>query len=89
MEQNILTKSNKIFENKKTKEICIRGKNLADGYLDPDSLGCIKFSDGWFKTSDIGLIQEKKLFLIVVKTIKLILGDGRCLLKGVKVIFYV
>ena len=63
MQNEFKLKSNPNDEDNTSKEIYLRGKNLADGYLEPNSLKCVGFKNGWFNTSDIGYLENNKLFL--------------------------
>jgi oxalate---CoA ligase len=39
-------------------EILVRGPTVISGYLDAPELNCQSFSNGWFKTGDIGSLDE-------------------------------
>ena len=39
-------------------EILVRGDNVTSGYLNPDAESAKAFENGWFKTGDIGAVDE-------------------------------
>jgi long-chain acyl-CoA synthetase len=39
-------------------EILVRGDNVTSGYLNPDAESASAFADGWFRTGDIGELDE-------------------------------
>ncbi|HYP05859.1 MAG TPA: AMP-binding protein, partial [Bryobacteraceae bacterium] len=39
-------------------EILVRGDNVTSGYLNPDAESAKAFEDGWFRTGDIGALDE-------------------------------
>ena len=39
-------------------EILVRGENVTSGYLNPDAESAKAFEDGWFRTGDMGSLDE-------------------------------
>lgn len=39
-------------------EILVRGDNVTSGYLNPDAESARAFEDGWFRTGDVGSVDE-------------------------------
>ena len=57
-------------------EICIRGPNMAKGYLNHPEETRIAWRDGWFRSGDIGLIDEHGYLYIVDRLKDLIITGG-------------
>ena len=43
-------------------EILVRGDNVTSGYLNPDAESAKAFEGGWFRTGDIGSLDEAGRF---------------------------
>ncbi len=58
-------------------EICIRGRNIMNGYLNnPDATHKVYWEDGWFRSGDIGLIDENGYLFIVDRLKDMIITGG-------------
>jgi long-chain acyl-CoA synthetase len=57
-------------------EICIRGPNMAKGYLNHPEETRSAWRDGWFRSGDIGLIDEDGYLYIVDRLKDLIITGG-------------
>jgi long-chain acyl-CoA synthetase len=57
-------------------EICIRGPNIAKGYLSQPEETRMVFRDGWFRSGDIGLIDEDGYLYIVDRLKDMIITGG-------------
>ncbi|MDX2301168.1 MAG: AMP-binding protein [Microscillaceae bacterium] len=58
-------------------EICAKGPNVMLGYWNrPDETAKVFDADGWFKTGDVGLMQEDGFFRIVDRKKDMILVSG-------------
>ncbi len=60
-------------------EICIRGGSLAAGYLDDPALTQAKFADGWWRSGDLGVIDNAGMLSVQGRL------DNRINTGGVKV----
>jgi long-chain acyl-CoA synthetase len=58
-------------------EICIRGHNIMKGYLDnPAETEAAFWKDGWFRSGDIGILDEKGYLFIVDRLKDMIITGG-------------
>ncbi|MGE5258976.1 MAG: class I adenylate-forming enzyme family protein [Hyphomicrobiales bacterium] len=57
-------------------EICIRGPNIAKGYLNQPEETRTAFRDGWFRSGDIGVIDEDGYLYIVDRLKDMIITGG-------------
>jgi long-chain acyl-CoA synthetase len=58
-------------------EIAIRGHNVMKGYWrKPDETGAVLGTDGWFRTGDIGRVDEDGYFFIVDRLKDLVIRGG-------------
>lgn len=58
-------------------EICIRGRNVMKGYLDnPEATNAGMWNGEWFRSGDIGVIDERGYFYIVDRLKDLIITGG-------------
>jgi long-chain acyl-CoA synthetase len=58
-------------------EICIKGPQVMAGYWQrPDETAKVMTPDGWFKTGDVGIMDEKGFFRIVDRKKDMILVSG-------------
>ena len=58
-------------------EICIKGPQVMAGYWQrPDETAKVMTADGWFKTGDVGVMDEKGFFRIVDRKKDMILVSG-------------
>jgi len=58
-------------------EICIKGPQVMAGYWQrPDETAKVMTADGWFKTGDVGIMDEKGYFRIVDRKKDMILVSG-------------
>jgi Acyl-CoA synthetases (AMP-forming)/AMP-acid ligases II len=62
-EVRILDPSSNVLENGSEGEIALRSNWMLSEYLDNPDLTKVAFSDGFFKTGDLGLIDGKHLYL--------------------------
>ncbi|WP_143795837.1 AMP-binding enzyme, partial [Oenococcus oeni] len=61
----------------KTNEVQLKGPNLAKGYLNDDQRFKSKFTgDGWFKTGDVGLIDEEGFLFIKGRLDEMFISGG-------------
>lgn len=58
-------------------EILIKGENVMLGYYNDDVATKEAFSDGWFKTGDLGYIKDDYLFITGRKKNLIILSNGK------------
>ena len=58
-------------------EICIKGHNIMKGYLNnPADTESAFWKDGWFRSGDIGILDEKGYLFIVDRLKDLIITGG-------------
>ncbi len=58
-------------------EICIKGHNIMKGYLDnPEETKAAFWPDGWYRSGDIGLLDEKGYLFIVDRLKDMIITGG-------------
>ena len=58
-------------------EICVKGHNIMKGYLDnPADTESAFWKDGWFRSGDIGILDEKGYLFIVDRLKDLIITGG-------------
>jgi long-chain acyl-CoA synthetase len=58
-------------------EICIRGHNIMKGYLNnPDETSSAFWKDGWFRSGDVGLLDENGYLYIVDRIKDMIITGG-------------
>ncbi|MBI5251020.1 MAG: AMP-binding protein [Desulfomonile tiedjei] len=58
-------------------EICIRGRNIMKGYLNnPIDTKSAFWSDGWFRSGDIGVLDERDYLFIVDRLKDMIITGG-------------
>jgi fatty-acyl-CoA synthase len=58
-------------------ELCVRGPNVTRGYWnDPDATAAVTDADGWFRTGDLGYVDEQGLCYIVDRLSDLIISGG-------------
>ncbi len=58
-------------------EICIRGHNIMKGYLDnPEETRSAFWEDGWFRSGDVGLLDEDGYLFIVDRIKDMIITGG-------------
>jgi acyl-CoA synthetase (AMP-forming)/AMP-acid ligase II len=56
-------------------EVCVRGPSVVDGYLDNPEANASSFRDGWFRTGDVGTLDEDG-YLRLVGRIKELINRG-------------
>jgi long-chain acyl-CoA synthetase len=58
-------------------EICIKGHNIMKGYLDnPKDTEAAFWADGWFRSGDIGILDDKGYLFIVDRLKDMIITGG-------------
>ncbi len=58
-------------------EICIRGHNIMKGYLNnPEETKTVFWEDGWFRSGDVGLLDEDGYLFIVDRIKDMIITGG-------------
>lgn len=58
-------------------EICVRGRNVMNGYLDnPEATQAAFWEGGWFRSGDIGVFDEKGYLYIVDRLKDMIITGG-------------
>ena len=58
-------------------EICIRGRNIMNGYLNnPEATDKAFWDDGWFRSGDIGIIDKRGYLFIVDRLKDMIITGG-------------
>ncbi len=58
-------------------EICIRGHNIMSGYLDnPEETANVFWGGGWFRSGDVGLLNEHEYLFIVDRLKDMIITGG-------------
>jgi long-chain acyl-CoA synthetase len=58
-------------------EICIRGHNIMKGYLDnPEETSSAFWEDGWFRSGDVGFLDEDGYLFIVDRIKDMIITGG-------------
>ena len=65
-----------ILERGKIGEIVIRGKNVTKGYLNNPKANNDSFEEGWFRTGDIGRMDEKGFVFIEDRKKDMIIVSG-------------
>ena len=53
-------------------EICVKGKSVMPGYLNNDEANSTAFINGWFRTGDLGIINDNGILKIVGRTKEII-----------------
>ncbi len=75
-EMEILNEKNQILDVNTEGEICIRGYNVSEGYLDLPEKNKESFQNGWFHSGDFGLKDENGYFYIRGRQDSLIIKGG-------------
>ena len=57
-------------------EICIRGPNITQGYYKQPEVNAEAFVDGWFRTGDLGYLDDDGFMFLVDRRKDLILSGG-------------
>lgn len=57
-------------------EICVRGKTLFKGYVDGDTLRLPLDADGWFHTSDLGLLDDQGCLTVLGRKDNMFISGG-------------
>ncbi|MBN1254095.1 MAG: AMP-binding protein [Deltaproteobacteria bacterium] len=77
VEVQIRDETGQPVEQGKEGEICIRGPNIMKGYLDnPEATKAAFWEDGWFRSGDIGRIDENGYVYIVDRIKEIIITGG-------------
>ena len=64
-EVGIMGPANTLLQNGERGEVVVRGANVMSGYEDAPDLNAALFSDGWFRTGDLGYLDaDSHLFLV-------------------------
>lgn len=70
----ILGDDGSILEDGKVGEVCLKGTNVMSGYIDNDEANQKGFTDGWFRTGDLGKFEDG--FLSLTGRIKEMINKG-------------
>ncbi|RLQ97842.1 o-succinylbenzoate--CoA ligase [Falsibacillus albus] len=57
-------------------EIIVKGPNVTSGYLKREDANRTSFTDGWFKTGDIGYLDEEGFLFVLDRRSDLIISGG-------------
>jgi long-chain acyl-CoA synthetase len=77
VEVQIRDEKGKILEQGEKGEICIRGRNIMKGYLDnPDATQEAFWEGRWFRSGDVGVLDEKGYLFIVDRLKDMIITGG-------------
>jgi long-chain acyl-CoA synthetase len=77
VEVQIRDEKGKLVEQGEDGEICIRGHNIMKGYLDnPEATKTAFWRDGWFRSGDIGHVDENDYVYIVDRVKDMIITGG-------------
>jgi long-chain acyl-CoA synthetase len=57
-------------------EICLRGPQVAEGYLDDDDATRAAFQNGWLFTGDLGYVDEEGYLFIVDRKKEMVISSG-------------
>jgi len=77
VEVEIRDKNGNHVEQGKEGEICIRGHNIMKGYLNnPEETKSVFWENGWFRSGDVGLLDEDGYLFIVDRIKDMIITGG-------------
>jgi long-chain acyl-CoA synthetase len=77
VEIQIRDEKGKTLEQGKKGEICIRGRNIMKGYLDnPEATRAAFWEGRWFRSGDVGVMDEKGYLFIVDRLKDMIITGG-------------
>ncbi len=77
VEVEIRDLSGNIMESNQEGEICIRGRNIMPGYLNnPEETQAVFWGDGWFRSGDIGFLDDQGYLYIVDRLKDVIITGG-------------
>jgi O-succinylbenzoic acid--CoA ligase len=77
IEIKIVDDSEQFVPANKVGEILLKGKNIVQNYLNGDQWQAIKWtSDGWFKTGDMGYLDDDGYLYLVSRLSELIISGG-------------
>ena len=71
----ILDEAGKVMPTGSAAEVCVRGKNVIDGYEDNPEANSSSFVDGWFRTGDLGVLDADG-YLRLLGRIKELINRG-------------
>lgn len=71
----ILDERGNFVAGRKPGEVAIRGPNVTAGYLENDEANAAAFTNGWFRTGDLGVLDAEG-YLTLVSRIKEIINRG-------------
>jgi acyl-CoA synthetase (AMP-forming)/AMP-acid ligase II len=57
-------------------EICVAGPAVFAGYLDDDAANATAFRDGWFRTGDLGFVDESGFLYVTGRTSDMYISGG-------------
>ena len=70
-------KSNVVLEQGETGEIMLRGPNVTQGYWrNPEATAAAFTPDGWFRTGDLGFVDDDGYYFISGRAKELIISGG-------------
>ena len=75
-----IVKDGIVLERDSIGEIEVKGASVTDGYYDDDELTKASFDDGWFKTGDMGYIDNRNYLYVKgrIKNIIIVSGKNVC-----------
>ena len=76
VEVRIVNSENKVVPQGETGELQLRGPNVTKGYWNKPSETEASFVDGWFKTGDLGFVDEDGYYTISGRAKELIISGG-------------
>jgi fatty-acyl-CoA synthase len=76
IEVSIQDETGKILGPNETGEVCVVGSAVCAGYLDDDGANAKSFRDGWFRTGDIGHMDDQRYLYLTGRASDMYISGG-------------